>query len=52
MVHEMGVVCGRRELKVDVNKSKVMKVLKPWVYRAIKVQLNGERVEEYIGCPR
>ena len=28
MMNEMGVVCGMRELKVNVNKSKVMKVSK------------------------
>ena len=46
MVNEMGVVCGRRKLKVNVNKSKVMKVSKSGEYGALNVQLNGENLEE------
>ena len=39
MVNEMGVVCGRRKLKINVNKDKVMKVSKSGEYGALNVQL-------------
>ena len=40
LVNEMGVLCGRR--KVNVNKSKVIKVSKSGEHGAMNVQLIGE----------
>ena len=39
MVNKMGVVCGRRKLKINANKSIVMKMSKSG---ELNVQLNGE----------
>ena len=46
MVNEIGVVCGRRKLKVNVNRSKVLKILKSREKWALNVLLNGEKIEE------
>ena len=52
IVSEQGAsVCGRRKLKIDVNRSKVMKVYKSGEYGALNVQLNGEKMEE-LDCVR
>ena len=42
----MGVVRGRRMLKINVNKSKVMKVSISGEYGTMNVHLNGEKLEE------
>ena len=44
MVNEMGMVCGRRKLKV--NENNVMKVSKSGEYGALNAWLNRERMEE------
>ena len=45
VVNEFGVVCHKRKLKVNVGKSKVMKVSREGLQH-INVSLNGERLEE------
>ena len=42
MVNQMGVVCGRRKLKVNEKNSKVMKMSKLGEYWV----LNGKKMEE------
>ena len=42
MVNEIGMLCGRRKLKINVNKSRVMKVTKSGEYGVLNVQLNGK----------
>ena len=51
IVNEIGVLCGRRKLKVNVNKSKDTKVSKSGEYGALNVQLNVEKLEE-LDCIR
>ena len=51
MVNVIGVVRGRKKETVNVNKSKVLKVLKSGKYGALNVQLNDEKLKE-LGCFR
>ena len=44
MVNEIRVVCGRRKLKIYMNKSKVMKVSKSGEYAAIWGENGGVRL--------
>ena len=46
MVNEMQVVCGRRELMVNVNEGKIIKVHKSGGHGTWNVQLNEEKMEE------
>ena len=46
MVYEMGLMCVRRNLGINVNKSKVMEMTKAGEYRVLNMQLNGDKMEE------
>ena len=50
LVTEFGRVCERRKLRVNVGKSTVMRYTRNEYGARVNVMLNGEALEEYLGC--
>ena len=48
LVHEFERVCGRRKLKVNVSKSKTMKIGKNVKENEMNVHLNNRRMDEVV----